>query len=158
MLLLSVIQSAAISRISILGGTADIVLLAIISRAVSDDEGNLVIWALTGGFFISLMTKMPAIIVLITYIVSAGITRVIQKQFWQSPILTIILSSTVTTIIKFIIDAVTLQFINIQFPIIESLAKILFPSIVLNLFFLFPTYLIMNDLSKWLAHKKEISA
>ena len=42
MLLLSVIQSAAISRISILGGTADIVLLAIISRAVSDDEGNLV--------------------------------------------------------------------------------------------------------------------
>ncbi|MDO9547100.1 MAG: hypothetical protein Q7J07_10190 [Pelolinea sp.] len=155
MLIISVLQTVAVSRLNILSGSADIVLLSIISWGVTEEDDSVFIWALAGGFFISLMTAMPTLAVFIAYLIIAGITWFIHKRLWQSPILAALLSTILGTSAKFVVDVIGLQFMGIGFRIITSIREIFAPNLILNLFFLFPTYLLMSDLTKWISHKEE---
>ena len=155
MLILSVLQTVAVSRLNILSGSADIVLLSIISWGISDRDNSVFIWAITGGLFISLMTAMPTPAVLTAYLTIAGITWLIQKKLWQSPILAVLLSVIIGSLAKFIIDVIGLQFMGISFKISLSLKEIFVPNLILNLFFLFPVYLLISDLANWISPKEE---
>ncbi len=155
MLILSVLQTVAVSRLNILSGSADIVLLSIISWGISDRDNSVFIWAITGGLFISLMTAMPTPAVLTAYLTIAGITWLIQKKLWQSPILAVLLSVIIGSLAKFIIDVIGLQFMGISFKISLSLTEIFVPNLILNLFFLFPVYLLISDLANWISPKEE---
>ena len=155
MLILSVIQTVAVSRVKLMGGSADIILLAIVSWGVSEKDRSVFFWALVGGIFISIISAMPTAAVITSYLVIAGITRVIQKGLWQSPILVILLSSFIGTIAKFIIDIIALQFMGIELTLSTSIKMTLAPNLILNLFILFPIYLIMSDLSNWISPKEE---
>jgi hypothetical protein len=155
MLILSVIQSVAVSRISIMSGSADIILLAIVSLGVTKENRNIFIWALVGGIFISFISAMPAVAVITAYLVVAGITRFVYKGIWQSPILAILLSSFIGTVVKFIIDIIALQFISISIDFPAAIRMTLAPNLILNLFILFPIYSLMGDLSKWISRKEE---
>ena len=155
MLILSVIQTVAASRVKFVGGSADLILLTIVSWGVSEENRSVFIWALVGGIFISFISAMPAVAVITSYLVIAGITRVFQKGLWQSPILAILLSSFIGTIAKFIIDIIALQFMGIKFTLSTSIRMTLMPNLILNLFILFPVYLIMDDLANWISSKEE---
>jgi hypothetical protein len=154
MLILSIIQTVAVSRVKIMGGSADLVLLAIVSWGVSEEDQSVFFWALVGGIFISYISAMPASAVVTSYLVIAGITRVVQKGLWQSPILAILLSSFIGTIVKFVIDIIALKFMGIELTISTSIKMTLAPNLILNLFILFPVYLIMSDIANWISPKE----
>jgi len=155
MLILSVIQTVAVSRVTLMGGSADLILLATVSWGVSEEDNSVFVWALVGGIFISLISAMPSAAVITSYLVIAGITRVIQIGLWQAPILVILLSSFIGTIVKFIIDIIALQFMGIELNLSTSIKTTLAPNLILNLFILFPVYLIMSDLAKRISPKEE---
>jgi hypothetical protein len=154
MLILSVLQTVAVSRLNILSGSADIILISIIAWGVTEEENNVFVFALIGGLFISLMTAMPAIAVLIGYLIIALISWVIHKRIWQSPILAALISMVLGTIAKFIVDVVGLQFIGVGFKLITSIKDILAPNLIMNLLLFFPIYLMISDLVKWISPKK----
>jgi len=155
MLILSVIQTVAVSRVNLMSGSADIILLTIVSWGVSEENRSVYFWAIVGGIFISYISAMPAAAVMISYLIIAGITRVIKSGLWQSPILAILLSSLIGTIAKFVIDIIALQFMGINLPFSASIKMTLAPNLILNLFVLFPIYLFISDLAKWISLKEE---
>ena len=155
MLLLSVLQTVVVSRLNILSGSADIVLLSIIAWGVTEEDNNVFIWALAGGIFTSLMTAMPAIAVGLGYIVIAIITWLIHKRIWQSPIIAVLMSTIFGTLAKFLVDLIGLQFIGVGFRLFTGVREILAPSLIMNLFFLFPIYMMIGDLSKWISPKED---
>ena len=155
MLIFSVIQTVAVSRITLMGGSADIILLAIVSWGISEEDSSVFFWALVGGIFISFISAMPTAAVITSYLVIAGISRVFQKVLWQAPILAILLSSFIGTIVKFTIDIIALQFMGIELTLFESIKMALAPNLILNLFILFPVYLIVSDLAKRISPKEE---
>ena len=155
MLILTVIQTVVVSRIKLVGGTADIILLAIVSWGISKEDRSLFIWALVGGFLISLISAMPALAVISSYLIVAGITKIFQRRLWQSPILAVLLSSFIGTIMKFIIDIIALQFMGIELDLSISIEMTLATNLILNLFVLFPIYLIINDLAKITSPKEK---
>ena len=53
MLVLSVLQSTAISRINLLSGSADIVMLAVAAWAVKEKGYKAFVWAWVGGLYIA---------------------------------------------------------------------------------------------------------
>ena len=133
----------------------DIILLAIVSWGVSEEDNSGFLWALVGGIFISYISAMPTAAVITSYLAIAGITRIFQKVLWQAPILAVLLSSFVGTIVKFIIDIIALQFMGIELTLSTSIKMTLAPNLILNLFILFPIYLIMSDLAKRISPKEE---
>ena len=91
MLIFTVFQTVAISRIKLLSGSADIVLLAIVSWGISKKDSSIFFWALLGGFMISYISAMPSPPTIISYLIIAVITWIVQKRFWQSPIISILI-------------------------------------------------------------------
>ena len=155
MLIFSVIQTVAVSRITLMGGSADIILLAIVSWGISEEDSSVFSWALVGGIFISFISAMPTAAVITSYLVIAGISRVFQKVLWQAPILAILLSSFIGTIVKFTIDIIALQLMGIELTLFESIKMALAPNLILNLFILFPIYMIVSDLARRISPKEE---
>ena len=155
MLIFSVIQTVAVSRITLMGGSADIILLAIVSWGISEEDSSVFSWALVGGIFISFISAMPTAAVITSYLVIAGISRVFKKVLWQAPILAILLSSFIGTIVKFTIDIIALQLMGIELTLFESIKMALAPNLILNIFILFPVYLIVSDLARRISPKEE---
>ncbi len=149
MLLLSVLQSTAISRINLLNGSADIVLLAVAAWGVKEKGYNTFVWALVGGLFISLSSAMPFYIPIVTYLMVALLAKVLFGRIWQSPIFMLIVVVFIGTLIEHVMSIFYLQINGINAGIIESLRNFTLPSLLLNFFFLFPMYVLMADLRKW---------
>lgn len=154
-LILSVLQTVAVSRIEILSGAGDIVLLSIISWIIIDEDGNHIAWAIIGGFLISILSAMPILATFSIYLAAAFIAKAASRIFWQSPILALFSSALAATLVKFAIEFLALQFIDIQAPFFLSVTSILLPSLLLNLFFAFPMYILMGDISNWFSPKEE---
>lgn len=154
-LILSVFQSVAVSRITFLSGSADIVLLAIVSWITVEDEGNYIVWAIIGGFFISILSAMPLAVTVLVYLAAALLTKLVHRLLWQSPILTIFLSTTLATVLKFFIEFIALKFMDIPSPFLISLGSILMPSLLLNIFLIFPVYIMMADIGNLISPKED---
>lgn len=154
-LVLSVVQSVAVSRIKFLSGSGDIVMLALISWIVIDEEGNYLGWALIAAFFISILSAMPMASVFLVYGLAALIAKIVSRILWQSPILALFAASGIATLVKFLIELFTLQFMDIPAQFLLSLSSILLPTLLLNLFFTFPLYIFMGDISRWVSPKDE---
>lgn len=149
LLLLSVLQMTAISRINLLSGMADLVLLAVASQGVQGKGSSVYIWALLGGLFISLSTAMPFLSPAVPYLFTALIASLLHKRFWQSPILALIITMIAGTLFQHIFYILLLQFTGIEMGFAESIGNVTIPSLLLNFFFLLPVYVFIKDLGKW---------
>ncbi|MBM3137873.1 MAG: hypothetical protein FJZ98_06765 [Chloroflexi bacterium] len=149
MLVLSVLQMTAISRINLLNGSADLILLTIAAWGVREKNSNVFIWALVGGLIISIATAMPSFSPLAPYLFTSIIARLLSKRLWQAPILALIITAFSGTIFQHFFYIILLQISGIPLDFPESVGNVTIPSLLLNFFFLFPIYVIMGDISKW---------
>ena len=149
MLVLSVLQMTVISRIKFLNGSADLILLAVAAWGIREKNSNAFIWALVGGLMISIATAMPSYSPLAPYIFTALIARLFSKRLWQAPIMALIITTVAGTIFQHIFYIFLLQITGIPLDFAESVGNVTLPSLLLNFFFLFPVYVIIGDIWKW---------
>ncbi len=149
MLVFSVLQITAVSRIVLFNGTADLVLLAVAAWGVRERGKNVFLWAFIGGLLISFTSAMPLFTPIIPYMFIALIARLFQDKLWQAPILSLIIVVLIGTLFQHIFSIVVLQFDGVNIGFIESLQKVTLPSLLLNFFFLFPIYVLISDIGKW---------
>jgi len=157
-LILSALQTVAVSRIEIIGGSGDIVMLALIAWTIVDEDGNYLGWSIIAGFLISILSAMPLATMFGVYITVAIIAKIARRIFWQSPILALFSSVIMATIVKFFLEIFTLQYLGIPAPFIISVTSILLPTLLLNFFFAFPIYVLMSDVAHWVSPKDEMYA
>ena len=149
MLILAVLQITAISRIVLFNGTADLVLLAVAAWGVRERGKNVFLWAFIGGLLISFTSAMPLFTPIIPYMFIALIARVFQDRLWQAPILSLIIVVFAGTLFQHIFNIIVLQLDGVNLGFIESIQKVTLPSLLLNFFFLFPVYVLISDIGKW---------
>jgi len=155
MLIFSVLQMTAISRINLLNGSADIILLAIAAWGIREKGRDVILWALMGGLMVSFISAMPLLSPIVPYLATALISRLFQERVWQSPILSMIIVVVAGTIIQHIFSILVLQFTGLDIPLMEGLSEVTLPSLLLNFFFLFPVFFVVNDTAR-LILKEEI--
>jgi len=149
MLILSVLQITAVSRIVLFNGTADLVLLAVAAWGVRERGKNVFLWAFIGGLLISFTSAMPLFTPIVPYMFIALIARLFQDRLWQAPILSLLIVVFAGTLFQHIFNIVVLQLNNVNLGFIESIQKVTLPSLLLNFFFLFPIYVLISDIGKW---------
>jgi len=149
MLILTILQITAVSRIVLFNGTADLVLLAVAAWGVRERGKNVFLWAFIGGLLISFTSAMPLFTPIIPYLVIALIARIFQDRLWQAPILSLIIVVFVGTLFQHIFNIVLIQLNGVNIGFIESVEKVTLPSLLLNFFFLFPVYIVISDIGKW---------
>ena len=147
------LQTAVFSRTPLLFGTVDVVLLLLISWALQPKpkEWEVWFWTVFGAVFIGFISIVPAVPYIVTYLVIIFIIRWLQKKIWKATVLVLFLGTALATVFQQSVVMGTLRFFNgVSLLLSESFTLVIIPSMVLNLLFAFPVYLLMKDLADWL--------
>lgn len=148
---LVIIQSAILSRVTLLLGSVDLVLLVVLAWAVQERVRTAWLWALVAGGFASLATSLPFITMPIIYLIVTGFAILVRSRLWRTPLLSMLVSTFVGTFVVYIISYAAAALMNgFLLPLSQAINLALIPGLLLNMFFALPVYAIVRDLADWL--------
>src|SRR6266436_281346 len=81
------LQTAVISRITLLSGAADLVLLVLVAWALQEQVELAWHWAVVAGLLVAFVSALPPVVSIIGYLFAVAFARFVLRQIWQSPIL-----------------------------------------------------------------------
>ena len=149
LLLLTILQTTIASRLPLLLGTADLVLVALVAWALQERVKNAWVWTLIGGVMISFLSALPMYTPLIGYLIITGIARLLQRRVWQTPLLVMFLTTLLGTVITQGLSILVLMASQTPINVFQALQLVMLPSILLNLVLAIPIRAIMVDLAQW---------
>jgi cell shape-determining protein MreD len=144
------IQITAVSRLPLVHGTADLVMLTLTAWGIHTKKNNVWIWALIGGLMTSFVSAVPWLAVIIPYIVVALSAHLLHGRFWQSPILAMLLITIFGTFVVQLTTVSVLNFKDIQVNFTLAFEAIIIPSLILNLILALPVFILVKDISQWI--------
>jgi rod shape-determining protein MreD len=147
---LAIIQSTIVTRMPLLHGTADLILLFLIAWALQDRVDSAWVWCFIGGIFASLYSALPLGIFLGAYFICVGIARLLKQRIWKAPFLAMLAATFVCTLVVQLLSLIARLITGASVPVIGSFNLIILPSLLLNLILAFPIFSIMHDMAEWL--------
>ncbi len=88
---LTMVQSAIMSRVHLLHGTTDLVLLVLAAWALHERTQMAWHWAVIGGLMIGLASALPLGITLAGYLLITALALFLKRQAWKAPVLALFL-------------------------------------------------------------------
>ena len=152
---LAMLQSAILSRIPLLQGTADLVLLAIIAWSLHDRVETGWFWAVVGGMIMALVSGMPFGVYLTGYLLTTLAAMLLKRTVWKIPILAMLLMVFIGTLLTQGLSVVALIITGTPLPLLDTVNLIILPSLLLNLLLSIPAYILVGDFANW-THPLEI--
>lgn len=153
---LAIFQFAILSRIPLIMGTADVLLLAVIAWSLQEKVKTAWQWSVIGGFLASLGSGLPFGVLIGTYLVITGVALVVRRRVWKRPILAMFLMTFIGTLIVHISSIVIRLLTGVTIPMIEAFNLITLPSLLLNVLLAIPIYLFMTDFAN-VIYREEIT-
>jgi hypothetical protein len=144
---LIILQSAIVSQIPLLHGTADLVLLALAAWAVQEKVRTTWQWGLIGGLMVALVSALTFFAVLPAYLLSTGVARALRRQLWQMPLLAMLTAVFIGTLILHTTTFIVLRTNGTLLPLREAFNLVTLPSALLNLLLAVPVYALIGDLA-----------
>lgn len=143
-------QSAVASRIPLLHGTVDLVLLALVAWAMQKRVDTAWHWALIGGLLFSLASALPVGIMLLGYLSTIALAELLKRRVWHVPVLALFVTVFLGTMITHTLSILALLLTGTPLPLLQTLNIITLPSLLLNTLLAVPMYAMMGDLAGWL--------
>ncbi|TLN28597.1 hypothetical protein FDZ74_00280 [bacterium] len=150
LVILTMLQVGIVSRLPMLQGTADLLLLAVIAWTLQKRVRNGWFWGAVAGALIGIASAIPPVISLISYLLVVALVQFFKRQSWQAPLLVMLLLTLLSTILQHGITLATLMVSGTSLPILDSLSLVTLPSILLNMLLAVPFYVVMTDMANWL--------
>ena len=147
---LVILQSVVLSRVPLLYGTPDLVLLAVIAWALQKRVQTAWQWGIIGGLFVSYVSALPFGILLFGYLLVVGLVLAMRSRIWQVPILAMFIATFVGTLITHLLALIALRIIGNPISWLEALNMITLPSVIYNMMLALPFFVLLGDLAKWL--------
>jgi rod shape-determining protein MreD len=147
---LVIAQSAVVSRVTLLQGSADLVLLVLVAWGLQPRVQNALIWAAVGGLLISFPTALPLGIPVAGYLAATILALILRRRVWQVPVLAMLVAIFLGTLITQGLAWVSLRILGVPLPALQSFYLVLLPSLLLNLLLAVPVYVLAGDLAGWL--------
>ena len=147
---LLIIQSAVLSQVPLVYGTADLALLAMIAWALQKRVDTAWHWGVVGGLMASFVSALPTGAPLLGYLLTIGLTRILRRRIWHAPILAMLVAVFAGTLVTNLLNLIALLLAGNPMSWLDALELITLPSLLLNLLLALPAYAIFADLAKWL--------
>jgi rod shape-determining protein MreD len=150
LILASIVQVVIGSRLQLIHGSVDLVLLILVSWALQERAQYAWVWALIGGIIISIFSAISPAVIIGSYLIVTIMTRMFQRRMWQMPLLALLVMCFVGTIILHLFSILTLQISGINIDFVEGIRLVTLPSTLLNLLVALPIYTVMTDFANWI--------
>lgn len=145
-LILLILQTSLISRITLVNGSADIMLVTIAAMGLIERNRSIWLWTVIAGLTVSFVSATPFMIPLISYVFLTSTSQYIVKRVRQMPIVAVIFVTIVGTVIFHMFSIIGLNLSGVYIPFIDSVSLIMVPSIILNMLLSVPVYILLSDL------------
>ncbi len=144
-----ILQTTIFSRLPLLYGTADLMLLTLTAWALQERVTSAWLWTIVGGLMVSFISAMPSFTPLVGYLMVTGLARLLQRRVWQTPILAMFVATFAGTLIMHAFSIGVLLAAGRSFDWRQGLNLITLPSVLLNMLLVLPVHAIMVDLAHW---------
>jgi hypothetical protein len=154
---LAVFQSAVLSRIPLIMGTADVLLLTIVAWAIRDQVNTAWHWSVIGGFLATIGSALPFGVLILSYVGITGIALLVRRRVWKTPLLAMYLMTFIGTVIVHGVSILSRILSGVSIHLDEAINLIIIPTLMLNILLTIPIYIVISDLAGWLS-REEIKA
>jgi len=154
--LVVIVQSAVVSHMTLLAGYADLMLVVLAAWALKAEASSAWLWALLGGVMVSFVSGLPWLIIIFGYLFVVLLAQLLRRRVWQAPLLAMFSVTFIGTLIMDLFTLIMLNVLGTPLPIGDSLGLIVLPSMLLNLLFAVPIYVMIRDLAQWVSPVEEV--
>jgi hypothetical protein len=144
-----ILQSAVISRITLLSGFADLTLVMLAAWALQEEVDSSWHWAVATGMLVGFVSGILWIVPVISYVVVVALANILQRRVWQAPLLAMFSVTFLGTIFSSLLSLVVLRFSGVPLVIGDTLGLLVLPGVLLNMLFAIPVFAVMRDLARW---------
>lgn len=140
---------AIASRIPLLGGYADLMLVALAAWSLQERVETAWHWAIFGGLLVGWISALPWAIPVVGYLLMVALARILVRRIWQAPLLVMFAIVFIGTLLVHLLSALVLRLMGSPLIIEDALSIVTLPSLLLNLFLALPAFPIFRDLAVW---------
>jgi hypothetical protein len=144
-----VLQTSAFSRLPLLYGTADIVLLVILAWMLIDRVKHGWEWVVMAGLMASFVSALPLLLPLIGYLLAAGLAFWLKRRIWQTPVLAMLFSTFLGTILIQSLSLMVLKISGSDISTADGYNLVILPSALWNLILAIPVYTLVSEMAGW---------
>ena len=144
-----ILQSAVVSRITLLSGFADLMLVMLAAWALQEEVDSAWHWAVATGVLVGFVSGISWVVPVISYIVVVALANILQRRVWQAPLLAMFSVTFLGTIFSSLLSLVVLRFLGVPLVIGDTLGLLVLPGVLLNMLFAIPVFAVMRDLARW---------
>lgn len=143
------IQTALISRITLLSGAADLVLLILVAWALQEQVQSAWQWAGLAGLMAAFVSGLPPYVLVTAYLLAVLLARYVLSLTWQTPILALFTVTFFSTLMLHLITFLSLLVRGTSIPLADVVTLITLPSVFLNFLLALPVHSLIRDLALW---------
>ena len=154
LILTMVLQTTAFSRLPLLHGTADIVLLVILAWMLNERVRNGWDWVVMAGLMVSFVSALPLFLPFVGYFLAAGLAYWLKRRIWQTPALAMLFSAFLGTIVIQSLSLIVLRILGSDISIPVGYSLVILPSALWNLILAVPVYTLVGELAAWVYPKE----
>ena len=146
--LAAILQLAIISRMALLSGCADLILIILAAWALQERVRSAWIWGVAGGLLVGFVSGVPIYIYLLGYLVVIGVARLLTRRIWQAPLLAMFAVTIIGTLVLLLVTFAYRSLVEVPLAFNDVLVQIILPSTLLNLLWAIPIHALIRDLAE----------
>jgi cell shape-determining protein MreD len=148
--LVMMLQISIASRIMLLSGNVDLLLLVVAAWGLQERVRAAWIWGLIASLLAGLVSGVPWYIYLIGYLSVVGLARLLVHRIWQAPLLAMFAVTFIGTLELLMLTFVQRTIFEVPLGFSDVFSQIILPTVLLNLLLAIPVHALIRDLARWL--------
>jgi len=150
------LQTAIVSRITLLSGFADLPMVMLAAWALQEDVDTAWHWAVATGILVGFISGLSWIVPLISYMIVVAVAQSLQKRIWQAPLLAMFAVTFLGTLALYAVSYLYLSLSGISLSLSSVLGLMALPAILLNLVLAIVIFAVMRDVARWVYPTSEV--
>ena len=144
------LQLSILSRMMLLSGNADLILLVLAAWALQERARGAWIWGVAASLIAGMISGIPWYIYLVGYLSVVGAAKLLIHRIWQAPLLAMFTVTLIGTLELLMLTYVRQTVFESALPFSSVFFQIVLPSILLNLLLAIPVHAFVKDVANWL--------
>ena len=151
------LQISIASRIMLLSGSVDLLLLALAAWGLQERVRAAWIWGLVASLLAGVVSGVPWYVYLIAYLSVVGLARLLVHRIWQAPLLAMFAVTFIGTLELLMLTFVQRTIFEVPLSFGEVFSQIVLPTVLLNLLLAIPVHALMRDLAERIYPEKVLA-
>ena len=144
-----ILQSAVVSRLTLLSGFGDLPLVMLAAWALQDEVDNAWHWAVATGVLVGFVSGINWVVYVVGYVAVVALAKALRMRVWQAPLLAMFSVTFLGTILSNLLSLAVLRVTGVSISLQDAFGLLTLPCVLLNLLLAIPVYAVMRDFAHW---------